>query len=69
MYDTQEKIDGAIVHHGKTHNRLYLMHTEQDNCDSLIPLMKDLAHKKTMPKSWVRFLKKQKKYSNLTGIR
>lgn len=50
MYDTQEKIDGALVHHGKTHNRLYLMQTEQDNWDSLIPLMKDLAQEKNYDK-------------------
>ena len=50
MYDIQEKIDGAMVHHGKTHNRLYLMQNEQDNWDSLIPLMKDLAHEKNYGK-------------------
>lgn len=39
-----------MVHHGKTHNRLYLMQTEQDNWDSLIPLMKGLAQEKSYDK-------------------
>lgn len=50
MYDTLERINGAMLHHGKTHNRLYLMQTEQDNWDSLIPLMKDLAQEKCYDK-------------------
>ena len=39
-----------MLHHGKTHNRLYLMQTEQDNWDSLIPIMKDLAQEKNYDK-------------------
>lgn len=50
MYDTLEKINGAILHHGKTHNRLYLMQAEQNNWDSLIPKMKNLAKEKSYEK-------------------
>lgn len=39
-----------MLHHGKTHNRLYLMQTEEDNWDSLIPLMNDLAQQKNYDK-------------------
>ena len=50
MYDTLEKINGAELHHGKTHNRLYLMQSEQNNWDSLIPKMKNLAQEKSYDK-------------------
>jgi len=50
MFDTVEKIDGAEVHHGATHNRLYLTHSTQNNWDSLIPKIKDIAHKKKYDK-------------------
>ena len=50
MYDTLEKINGAELHHGKTHNRLYLMQAEQNNWDSLIPKMKNLAQEKSYDK-------------------
>ncbi|MFT5890432.1 MAG: putative beta-lysine N-acetyltransferase [Dokdonia sp.] len=50
MYDTLEKINGALLHHGKTHNRLYLMQAERNNWDSLIPKMKSLAQEKSYNK-------------------
>ena len=45
-FDTLEKINGAIVHHGEVHNRLYIIDTEQENWDTLIPDLENLARKK-----------------------
>ncbi|CAM4276122.1 putative beta-lysine N-acetyltransferase [Zobellia roscoffensis] len=45
MFDTLEKIDGATLHHGRAHNRVYLMETEQYDWNSLIDNMKTIAHK------------------------
>ncbi|TLP70500.1 putative beta-lysine N-acetyltransferase [Maribacter sp. ACAM166] len=49
-YDTVEQIEGAMLQHGDTHSRLYLMQVEQNNWDELIPKMKDLAKKKSYDK-------------------
>jgi putative beta-lysine N-acetyltransferase len=50
MFDTIEKIEGAVLRHGKTHSRLYLTQSTENNWDALIPKMKDLAHKKKYEK-------------------
>ncbi len=50
MYDTQDKINVAMLNSGHTHNRLYLMQAEQNNWDSLIPIMKNLAQEKSYNK-------------------
>lgn len=44
-YDTIEKIEGAVVQHGETHNRVYLVQSETDNWNALIPKMENLARK------------------------
>ncbi|ADV49014.1 putative beta-lysine N-acetyltransferase [Cellulophaga algicola DSM 14237] len=50
MFDTIEKIEGAVLRHGKTHSRLYLTQSTKNNWDSLIPKMKDIAHEKKYDK-------------------
>lgn len=50
MLDTIEKIEGAVLHHGETHNRLYLTESKETNWDSLIPKMKQIAHTKKYDK-------------------
>ncbi|MDO6818674.1 putative beta-lysine N-acetyltransferase [Zobellia sp. 1_MG-2023] len=50
MFDTLEKINGATLQHGRAHNRVYLMDTEQYNWDLLIENMKTIAHKKEYDK-------------------
>ncbi len=50
MFDTLEKIDGATMHHGRTHNRVYLMEAERYNWSSLIKRMEDIAHQKNYDK-------------------
>lgn len=43
-------IEGALLHHGEKHNHDYLMQMEQENWDSLIPKMKNLAYEKSYGK-------------------
>jgi|SRR5680860_183451 len=50
MYDTVEKIDDAVVQHGETHNRLYMVQAGRNNWNSLIPKIKDLAQEKSYDK-------------------
>lgn len=46
LFDTVEKVEGAVLHHGNAHNRVYLMEAErQGNWTSIIPKMKSLAEK------------------------
>ncbi len=46
MYDTLEKINGATIGHGKTHDRVYLMQSEADNWDTTIKNLKHIADEK-----------------------
>lgn len=50
MFDTVEKIEGAVLHHGEMHNRVYMVQAGQNNWDSLIPKIKDLAQEKSYDK-------------------
>jgi putative beta-lysine N-acetyltransferase len=50
MYDIIEKIEGALVQHGEAHNRVYLVQSETNNWNSLIPKIKNLAQKKSYDK-------------------
>ena len=50
MYDTLEKRSGATLHHGATHNRVYLTEADKANWDALIPEMKNLAAEKNYDK-------------------
>ncbi|QWX83774.1 putative beta-lysine N-acetyltransferase [Cellulophaga sp. HaHaR_3_176] len=50
MLDTIEKIEGAVLHHGETHNRIYLTESKETNWDSLISKMKHIAHDKKYDK-------------------
>lgn len=46
MYDTIEKINGATLLHGQTHDRVYLMQSEEDNWDTVINKIKSIADEK-----------------------
>jgi putative beta-lysine N-acetyltransferase len=69
MYDTVEKINGATLQHGEIHNRVYLMQAEQNNWDSLIPKMKDLALEKDYDKILGRVPEEAKKVFQSSGYR
>jgi putative beta-lysine N-acetyltransferase len=49
-FDTLENINGATVHHGETHSRVYLMRAEKENWDALITKMEILAQEKKYDK-------------------
>jgi putative beta-lysine N-acetyltransferase len=66
-FDTVEQVNGAVLKHGETHNRVYLIETEQNNWDSLIFRMKDLAHKKNYDKILGRVPEEAKKAFQLKG--
>lgn len=43
MFDTIERIEGGVLHHGKSNKRVYLVQTDHGNWNQLIGRMKDLA--------------------------
>ena len=43
MFDTIEKIEGALVHHGQTNNRAYLIKTDHNDWNLHIQTLKELA--------------------------
>jgi putative beta-lysine N-acetyltransferase len=46
LFDTVEKVEGAVLHHGNAHNRVYLMEAERNgNWSSIIAKMNSLAEK------------------------
>ncbi|MFT5737120.1 MAG: putative beta-lysine N-acetyltransferase [Maribacter sp.] len=46
LFDTVEKVEGAVLHHGTAHNRVYLMEAERKgNWTSIIAKMNSLAEK------------------------
>ncbi|SRR6056297_872379 len=49
-FDILENINGAMVHHGEIHNRLYMMKAEKENWDTLIPNIENLAREKKYDK-------------------
>ena len=67
MYDTLEEINGAILHHGKNHNRVYLMQTEQNDWNSLIPELESIAREKSYDKILGRLPEEGKEVFQLNG--
>ncbi|TDT43738.1 putative beta-lysine N-acetyltransferase [Maribacter spongiicola] len=45
MFETIEKIDGALVYHGTMHKRIYFSEADNVDLDNLLPKMKNLATK------------------------
>lgn len=66
-FDTVEQIDGALLQHGVTHNRVYLMQIDQNNWHELIPKMKDLAKEKNYDKILGRVPEEAKKVFQSNG--
>lgn len=66
-FDTVQQIEGAILHHGEMHNRVYLMRSEQNNWDSLALKMKDLAREKNYGKILGRVPEEAKKIFQSNG--
>ena len=50
MFETIEKIDGALVHHGNMHKRIYFAETDHINLDILLPKMHELAKRQKYEK-------------------
>lgn len=46
MFETIEKIDGALVYHGNMHKRIYFSEADDVDLENLLPKMKVLAQKK-----------------------
>ncbi|SDM55003.1 putative beta-lysine N-acetyltransferase [Kriegella aquimaris] len=50
MFDTIERIEGGLVHHGKGNKRVYLLEADHGNWNQLISSMKNLAQQRKYDK-------------------
>lgn len=50
MFDTIERIEGGLVHHGNSNKRVYLLEADHGNWNVLIDGMKNLARKRKYDK-------------------
>ncbi|WP_405412853.1 putative beta-lysine N-acetyltransferase [Maribacter sp. Asnod1-A12] len=50
MFETIEKIDGALVYHGNMHKRIYFTEADNIDLDILLPKMHDLAKRQQYEK-------------------
>jgi putative beta-lysine N-acetyltransferase len=66
MFEKIERVDGALIYHGDFHNRIFISEINQENLETILPKMKQLAKRKKYqkilgraPENVVTFFKKQ----------